>query len=79
MTQAIIYICGAIITVFLLLIVQTFTLAAIAWRWGFLPSAVKKHTLLRIEEIINDNYRAESDNDYLGNIGNSDFSNFDAD
>ena len=79
MTQAILYICSAIITVFLLLIVQTFTLAAIAWRWGFLPSAVKKHTLLRIEEIINDNYRAESDNDYLGNIRNSDFSNFDTD
>ena len=54
MTQAILYICGAIITVFLLLIVQTFTLAVIAWRWGFLPNAVKKHTLLRIEEIIND-------------------------
>ena len=79
MTQAILYFCGAIITVFLLLIVQAFTLAVIAWRWGFLPSAVKKHTLLRIEEIINDNYRAESDNDYLGNIGNSDFSNLDTD
>lgn len=79
MTTAILYICGAIITVFLLFIVQTFTLAAIAWRWGFLPPAVKKHTLLRIEEIINDNYRAENSNDYLGDIHNSDFSKFDTD
>ena len=79
MTQAILYICGAIITVFLLLIVQTFTLAMIAWRWGFLPPAVKKHTLLRIEELINDNYKAENSNDYLGDIRNSDFSNFDTD
>ena len=79
MTQAILYICGAIITVFLLLIVQTFTLALLGWRWGFLPPAVKKHTLLCIEEIINDNYKAESDNDYLGDIRNSDFSNFDTD
>ena len=39
MTEAILYICGAIITIFLLLIVQTFTLAVIAWRWGFLPPA----------------------------------------
>ena len=79
MTQAILYLCGAIITVFLLLIVQAFTLAAIAWRWGFLPSAVKKHTLLRIEELINDNYRTENSDDYLGDIRNSDFSNFDTD
>lgn len=77
MTNAILYIGGAIITVFLLLIVQTFTLAAMAWRWGFLPPAIKKHTLLRIEELINDNYKAESNNDYLGDIRNSDFSNFD--
>lgn len=79
MTQAILYFCGAIITVFLLLIVQTFTLALLSWRWGFLPPAIKKHTLLRIEEIINDNYKAESNNDYLGNIRNSDFSNFNTD
>ena len=79
MTQAILYFCGAIITVFLLLIVQTFTLALLAWRWGFLPSAVKKHTLLRIEELLNDNYKAENSNDYLGDIDNSDFSNFDTD
>ena len=79
MTQAILYFCGAIITVFLLLLVQTFTLALLAWRWGFLPPAVKKHTLLRIEEIINDNYKTEVNNDYLGDIRNSDFSNFDTD
>lgn len=79
MTQAILYLCGAIITVFLLLIVQTFTLALLAWRWGFLPPAIKKHTLLRIEEIINDNYKSENSNDYLGDIRNSDFSNFDTD
>lgn len=79
MTQAILYLCGAIITVFLLLIVQTFTLALLAWRWGFLPPAIKKHTLLRIEEIINDNYKSENSNDYFGDIRNSDFSNFDTD
>ena len=79
MTQAILYICGAIITVFLLLIVQTFTLALLCWRWGFLPSAVKKHTLLRIEELLNDNYSAENANDYIGNNTFSDISNFNAD
>jgi hypothetical protein len=80
MTQAMLYICGAIITVFLLLIVQTFTIAMISWRWGFLPPAVKKHTLLRIEEIINEhNYKAESDNDYLDNNLYGDFHYTDTD
>lgn len=79
MTQAILYICGAIITVFLLLIVQAFTLALLAWRWGLLPPAVKKHTLLCIEELLNDNYSDENANDYIGNNLFSDVSNFNVD